>query len=133
MRRQRLRREAKPEQYTSTQSNRAKTASVPNASSVTLIELIENESPPSSAISRDFGSGTPWKRRNKDLKIIRMCLASAAPSPHRAGHLNSASAPTVSCQRQCEYDYTSISRSHTHRIERREFGAWSRLARGHNQ
>lgn len=62
-----------------------------------------------------FWMRTPWKRRNRDRKWFGYICA----LPCRAGHLNSASAPNVSCHWRCEYDYTLIL-ALAHRIERHE-------------
>ncbi len=63
--------------------------------------------------SREILNQDTVEEAKQRQKITRMCLASPVPSLSGAGHLNSMSAPNVSCQRQCEYDYTLISRSHT--------------------
>lgn len=81
----------------------------PNDSSATLIELIENESPPSSAVWRGFGGGHCGKSEAKTENDLNISV----PFLCRAGHLNSTSAPNVSGKRGCENEYTLISRSHT--------------------
>lgn len=116
---QHLWREVKLKNYaTSTHSNHGKTISAPNASSVTLNKLIENESPLSSTVCGVFESGHYGRGETKtenDLNVFGFSCALSVQSGSSQFHV----CPQCLLPKQ-EWIWLHNDFSLTHRIEKHE-------------